>query len=182
MPWTLKLTSLVFAPQCSLLKQYVNLPSSFAVKEWSPDETPRSWTWYAREGVSIYYIRWSASHCAAPEEWRLTQKSISRLPLPPNSRSPTWNVTVILSSLCSDSWKHSRWLAFIWMLCEAASEKKLLAAARTAREGNSMFGRVSVSWTAICVVVLSLGSSCGNGQVARKSSGPCAKHWSSYLV
>ena len=45
MPWTLKLTSLVLAPQYSLLKQYVYLPSSVAVKEWSPDETPRSWIW-----------------------------------------------------------------------------------------------------------------------------------------
>jgi hypothetical protein len=67
-----------------------------------------------------------------------TQKSTSRFPLPPNSRSPTWNVTVILSSLCRASWKHSRWWAFIWMLCEAASEMKLLAAAKTARDGNSM--------------------------------------------
>ena len=32
---------------------------------------------------------------------------MSRLPAPPNSRSPTWNVTVILSSRCSCSWKHS---------------------------------------------------------------------------
>jgi hypothetical protein len=71
-----------------------------------------------------------------------TQKSTSKFPLPPNSRSPTWNVTVILSSLCSASWKHSRWWAFIWMLCEAASEMKLLAAAKTAREGNSMIGVV----------------------------------------
>ena len=37
-----------------------------------------------------------------------TQKSISRFPLPPNSRSPTWKVTVMTSSRCSDSWKHSR--------------------------------------------------------------------------
>lgn len=37
-----------------------------------------------------------------------TQKSTSRFPLPPNSRSPTWKVTVMTSSRCSDSWKHSR--------------------------------------------------------------------------
>jgi hypothetical protein len=37
-----------------------------------------------------------------------TQKSMSRLPELPNSRSPTWNVTVILSSRCRFSWKHSR--------------------------------------------------------------------------
>lgn len=45
-----------------------------------------------------------------------TQKSISRLPLPPNSRSPTWKVTVILSSAWSCSWKHSRECALSWML------------------------------------------------------------------
>lgn len=39
MPWTLKLTSLVFAAQPSLLKQYENRPSSSAVKEWSPELT-----------------------------------------------------------------------------------------------------------------------------------------------
>jgi hypothetical protein len=39
-------TSFVFALQCSLLKQYVNLPSMVAVKEWSPAETVRSWIWY----------------------------------------------------------------------------------------------------------------------------------------
>jgi len=49
-----------------------------------------------------------------------TQKSIYKLPLPPNSRSPTWNVMVILSSLCSVSWKHSRECAFIWILCAPA--------------------------------------------------------------
>lgn len=48
-----------------------------------------------------------------------TQKSISKLPLPPNSRSPTWNETVIKSSLCSISWKHSREWAFSWMLWAA---------------------------------------------------------------
>jgi len=49
-----------------------------------------------------------------------TQKSMYKLPLPPNSRSPTWNVIVILSSLCSVSWKHSREYAFNWMLCALA--------------------------------------------------------------
>ena len=34
----------------------------------------------------------------------LTQKSTSRLPALPNSRSPTWNVTVIVSSRCKFSW------------------------------------------------------------------------------
>jgi hypothetical protein len=59
-----------------------------------------------------------------------TQKSISRFPLPPNSRSPTWNVTVILSSLCSCSWKHSRMWAFIWMLWADARARRALAVAR----------------------------------------------------
>jgi hypothetical protein len=54
MPCTLKDTSLVFALQFSLLKQYVYFPSSIASKEWSPEDTPRSWTTYPREGVSIY--------------------------------------------------------------------------------------------------------------------------------
>lgn len=73
-----------------------------------------------------------------------TQKSISRFPLPPNSRSPTWKVTVILSPLCSCSWKHSRWWAFIWMLCAVAKDSRLLAAARMAKDGNSMFAVVVV--------------------------------------
>jgi len=46
----------------------------------------------------------------------LTQKSMSRFPLPPNSLSPTWNVTVMRSSLCRVSWKHSWECARIWIL------------------------------------------------------------------
>lgn len=48
---------------------------------------------------------------------KCTQKSTSRFPLPPNSRSPTWKLTVILSSACNCSWKHSRECAPSWMLC-----------------------------------------------------------------
>ena len=54
---------------------------------------------------------------------KLTQKSMSRFPLPPNSRSPTWKVTVILSSECSSSWKHSRECALSWMLCAELTAK-----------------------------------------------------------
>lgn len=50
-----------------------------------------------------------------------TQKSISRLPLPPNSLSPTWKVTVILSSAWRASWKHSRECDLSWMLCAATT-------------------------------------------------------------
>jgi hypothetical protein len=32
--------------------------------------------------------------------------------------------------LCSCSWKHSRWCAFIWMLCADVRESRPLAAAR----------------------------------------------------
>lgn len=52
---------------------------------------------------------------------RRTQKSISRFPLPPNSLSPTWNETVILSSRCNISWKHSRECALSWMVCAAVA-------------------------------------------------------------
>lgn len=45
MPCTLKLTSFVFADQCSLLKQYVYFPSWFASKEWSPELTEVWWIW-----------------------------------------------------------------------------------------------------------------------------------------
>lgn len=55
---------------------------------------------------------------------RRTQKSTSRLPAPPNSLSPTWNVTVILSSLWSCSWKHSREWAPRLMLCATTREDK----------------------------------------------------------
>ena len=61
-----------------------------------------------------------------------TQKSISRLPLPPNSRSPTWNVTVILSSLWSLSWKHSREWALSWMLWAVAAPIQPSMVTRTA--------------------------------------------------
>lgn len=53
---------------------------------------------------------------------RRTQKSTSRLPAPPNSLSPTWNVTVILSPLCSCSWKHSREWAPRLMLWDATRD------------------------------------------------------------
>ena len=86
----------------------------------------------ASSAVAVLWARNYPRGC-----WR-TQKSISKLPLPPNSRSPTWKVTVILSSLCRASWKHSRWWAFIWMLCADAADSRLLAAANSARDGNSM--------------------------------------------
>jgi len=54
---------------------------------------------------------------------------MSRFPLPPNSRSPTWNVTVILSSACSCSWKHSREWARSWMLCADTRLRKPMKAA-----------------------------------------------------
>lgn len=67
-----------------------------------------------------------------------TQKSISRFPLLPNSLSPTWKVTVILSPECSCSWKHSRECGFICMLC--AEERVMMAtkAARTAKIEENM--------------------------------------------
>ena len=60
-----------------------------------------------------------------------TQKSISKFPLPPNSRSPTWNVTVILSSLCNVSWKHSRECALIWILCAWLQARRVRSESRS---------------------------------------------------
>ncbi len=57
-----------------------------------------------------------------------TQKSTSKFPAPPNSRSPTWKVTVILSSLCSCSWKHSRECAPRTMLCPRLTPSMLARA------------------------------------------------------
>lgn len=122
MPCTLNETSLLFALQCSLLKQYVYLPSTMAVKEWSPEDTVCSWIWYALLGLLI-------CNCASCQSVNIfqsifgtvcTQKSMSKFPLPPNSRSPTWKVTVILSSAWSCSWKHSFVCALSWMLWAAA--------------------------------------------------------------
>lgn len=62
---------------------------------------------------------------------RHTQKSISKLPALPNSLSPTWKVTVILSSTCSISWKHSLPCAASWILCARAAPSRLLAVSRT---------------------------------------------------
>lgn len=52
---------------------------------------------------------------------RRTQKLTSRFPLPPNSLSPVWKVTVMRSSLCRSSWKHSLEWARRRMLCEDAT-------------------------------------------------------------
>ncbi len=68
----------------------------------------------------------------------LTQKSISRFPAPPNSRSPTWKVTVILSSLCSTSWKHSLECAPICMLCARDVVRRPVRALRI--RGERMLG------------------------------------------
>ena len=57
MPCTLNETSFVFADQCSLLKQYMYLPSWPAVKEWSPEDTERSYAWWAFIGFCIYLRR-----------------------------------------------------------------------------------------------------------------------------
>ncbi len=56
---------------------------------------------------------------------------MSRFPEPPNSRSPTWNVTVILSSLCNSSWKHSLVCALSWMLCAKEAPIRPAKAAST---------------------------------------------------
>ena len=67
-----------------------------------------------------------------------TQKSTSRFPALPNSLSPTWNVTVILSSLWSCSWKHSLPCAASWMLCARAAPIRVLAARRIEDVENRM--------------------------------------------
>lgn len=64
-------------------------------------------------GEEVFLLPVGGRFYSAPQRGSLmgfqrTQKSISRFPLPPNSRSPTWYVTVILSSRCKTSWKHSR--------------------------------------------------------------------------
>lgn len=73
-----------------------------------------------------------------------TQKSISRLPAPPNSLSPTWNDTVILSSRWSISWKHSRPWAGSWMLWAMAEVKSPAARSSDDAEKNCILlgGRV----------------------------------------
>lgn len=71
-----------------------------------------------------------------------TQKSISRFPAPPNSLSPTWKETVILSSLWRDSWKHSRPWAGSWMLCATAEVKSPAASSSDEAERNCILGDV----------------------------------------
>lgn len=88
--------------------------------------------------------------CPAHGEGR-TQKSISRFPLPPNSLSPTWNETVILSSRCSSSWKHSRECDLSWMVCAAVAvihpsrvTSRVVAESRIVKVAKSkLFPRVS---------------------------------------
>lgn len=83
---------------------------------------------------SKLWLAWLARHAHRKEQRAVrvwdshTQKSISRFPAEPNSRSPTWKVTDILSSLCRDSWKHSRPWAGRTMLCAAAVWKATAAA------------------------------------------------------
>jgi len=60
-------------------------------------------------------------HWESQDQGVHTQKSTSRFPLPPNSRSPTWKVIVMTSSRCRDSWKHSREWALSWMVCAVAA-------------------------------------------------------------
>ena len=60
-----------------------------------------------------------------------TQKSTSRLPALPNSRSPVWKVTVILSSRCRLSWKHSMPWAGSTMLCALTTWKATIATANS---------------------------------------------------
>lgn len=70
-----------------------------------------------------------------------TQKSISRFPALPNSLSPTWNDTVILSSLCNCSWKHSRPWAGSWILWAVTTESSPVAARSSDEaEGNCILG------------------------------------------
>ena len=66
---------------------------------------------------------------------------MSRLPEPPNSRSPTWNVTVILSSLCSSSWKHSRECAFKTMLWDRTVGRRAAVATRAEATERRIMGR-----------------------------------------
>jgi hypothetical protein len=68
-----------------------------------------------------------------------TQKSMSRFPALPNSLSPTWNVTVILSSRRSCSWKHSRPWAGSWMLWPSTAWNKLADSSSAAEERNCIF-------------------------------------------
>ena len=78
---------------------------------------------------------------------RRTQKSISKLPALPNSLSPTWKVTVILSSECSISWKHSLPCAASWILCARAAPSRLLAASRTEEVEKRMLGLLRANCT-----------------------------------
>lgn len=104
----------------------------------------------------------------------LTQKSMSRLPEPPNSRSPTWKDTVILSSRWRSSWKHSCAYGIRWMLCAAAAATSVLSSVKMRIAGRSGFlfgqaGREEGGEAGRCAEVREAGggSTCANrGQLA----------------
>ena len=72
-----------------------------------------------------------------------TKKSMSRFPAPPNSRSPTWNVTVILSSRCNCSWKHSFSWALSWILWAREEWMERRATRIVGKREDSMMMNVS---------------------------------------
>lgn len=96
-----------------------------------------SWNLVCLQGTHRNYIYGAIGE---GKEMSHTQKSMSRLPALPNSRSPTWKVTVILSSLRRLSWKHSTPRAGSTMLCATTAWKAMAAARRLlAAERKSIF-------------------------------------------
>lgn len=69
--------------------------------------------------------------------YQRTQKLMSRFPLPPNSVSPVWKTTLILSSTWRFSKKHSLECALSGMLCAVAAPMQ--SRADTAREEKASF-------------------------------------------
>lgn len=96
-------------------------------------------------GVLDLWVEGGVSQCYPCSQMNVmvrTQKSTSRLPAPPNSLSPTWKVTVILSSLCSCSWKHSReWAPRLMLWAAAMEERRRIVDASTARMVEDVVGR-----------------------------------------
>lgn len=86
--------------------------------------------------------KWVKPYQIQPRYTEHTQKSISRFPLPPNSRSPTWNETVILSSLWRVSWKHSREWALSWMLWAVVAPIQPSMVTRTAEVEKRILSRL----------------------------------------
>jgi hypothetical protein len=160
----LKLTSFVLAPQCSLLKQYVYLPSSVAVKEWSLDEVRQ---------------------CTAHPEINLQIPASAKLAVA--DLEGNRHLVVLVQRLVEA-------FALVRLHLDVVRGGERDEAARGSEDGERGKQHGWPRAVSCCAVVLcwcleasSLGSSpCGNGQVARNAAGVakavCALPTSSELV